>query len=117
MSLYLFTLALKLLSASARGIAQLLTAFSIHGVLNLVGFGWVAAYGALSGSPVAALARVRFAHGVRWAPHTADTDRWWGFPAARLPLAGALTSAPVLSGETFYVFDDPGHLYSFSFSP
>ena len=55
-SLYMFTLALKLLSASARGVAQLLTTLSIHSVPNLIGFGWLAAYGALSGSPVAALA-------------------------------------------------------------
>ena len=55
------------------------------------------------GSPVAALARVRFAHGVRWAPHTAGTDRWWGFPAARLPLAGADVRLVSLPGHT------PGH--------
>lgn len=55
-TLYLFTLALKLLSASAPGVARLLDRFAIDGVVNLIGFGWLAAYGALSGSPVAALA-------------------------------------------------------------
>ncbi|MEX2372546.1 MAG: hypothetical protein WD800_01960 [Dehalococcoidia bacterium] len=55
LALYLFTVALKLLSAAAPGVAVLLTRASIDGVANLVGFGWLAAYGALSGSPVAAL--------------------------------------------------------------
>ncbi|MPZ97780.1 MAG: hypothetical protein GEU80_00340 [Dehalococcoidia bacterium] len=55
-ALYLFTLALKLLSASAGGVAVLLQRLSAESVPNLVGFGWLAAYGALSGSPVAALA-------------------------------------------------------------
>src|SRR5690606_24123054 len=55
-ALYLFTLALKLLSASAGGVAVLLQRLAADSVPNLVGFGWLAAYGALSGSPVAALA-------------------------------------------------------------
>ncbi|MDP2327795.1 MAG: hypothetical protein Q8M79_06885 [Dehalococcoidia bacterium] len=54
-ALYLFTLALKLLSAAAPGVATLFERLSIEGPVNLVGFGWLAAYGALSGSPVAAL--------------------------------------------------------------
>lgn len=53
--LVLFVLALKLLSASASAVAVLLRQFEVHGVLNFVGFGWLLAYGALSGSPVAAL--------------------------------------------------------------
>jgi sodium-dependent phosphate cotransporter len=55
-AVYLFTLGLKLLSASAAGVASLFLALSIRGVTDLAGFGWLAAYGALSGSPVAALA-------------------------------------------------------------
>lgn len=54
-AIYLFALALKLLSAAAPGVATLLDRLAIDGVPNLVGFGWLAAYGALSGSPVAAL--------------------------------------------------------------
>lgn len=52
---YLFVLALRLLSASASGVADLLTRIGADGPLNLLGFGWLLAYGALSGSPVAAL--------------------------------------------------------------
>ncbi|MEX2447085.1 MAG: hypothetical protein WD734_07065 [Dehalococcoidia bacterium] len=55
-SLYLFTLALQLLSAGAPGVAHVLTTLSVGSVPNFIGFGWLAAYGALSGSPVAALA-------------------------------------------------------------
>lgn len=54
-ALYLFTVALKLLSSAAPGVAVLFDRLAIEGVLNLLGFGWLAAYGALSGSPVAAL--------------------------------------------------------------
>jgi hypothetical protein len=54
--LVLFVLALKLLSASASAVATLLRQFDVHGVTNFAGFGWLLAYGALSGSPVAALA-------------------------------------------------------------
>src|SRR5690606_31018317 len=39
-AVYLFTIALKLLSASAPGVASLFERLSIHGVTNLVGFGW-----------------------------------------------------------------------------
>jgi hypothetical protein len=52
---YLFVLALRLLSASASGVADLLKNIGADGPLNLLGFGWLLAYGALSGSPVAAL--------------------------------------------------------------
>jgi Na+/phosphate symporter len=54
--LYLFVLALRLLAAAAGGVADLLQRIDAHGPLNLLGFGWLLAYGALSGSPVAALA-------------------------------------------------------------
>lgn len=51
----LFVLALKLLSASASAVATVLGQLHVEGVMNFVGFGWLLAYGALSGSPVAAL--------------------------------------------------------------
>lgn len=54
--LFLFIVALRLLAASATGVAQLLKGIDASGPLNLLGFGWLLAYGALSGSPVAALA-------------------------------------------------------------
>lgn len=55
-ALYLFAVALRLLSASASGVADLLERLSVAGTLNLIGFGWIGAYAALAGSPVAALA-------------------------------------------------------------
>lgn len=53
-ALYLFVLALKLLSASAPHVSTLFARLGVDSVVNLVGFGWLAAYGSLSGSPVAA---------------------------------------------------------------
>jgi len=53
--LFLFVLALKLLAASADAVGALLRQFAVEGVVNFVGFGWLLAYGAFSGSPVAAL--------------------------------------------------------------
>lgn len=53
--LVLFVLALRLLSASASAVASVLRELEVEGVVNFVGFGWLLAYGALSGSPVAAL--------------------------------------------------------------
>jgi len=54
--LFLFIVALRLLAVSANGVAELLRGIRASGPLNLLGFGWLLAYGALSGSPVAALA-------------------------------------------------------------
>lgn len=54
-TLYLFVLGLLLLSEAAGGADSLLTRLSVGGPLNLLGFGWLLSYGALSGSPVAAL--------------------------------------------------------------
>ena len=53
--LFLFVLALKLLAASAGAVGAVLRQFAVEGVTNFVGFGWLLAYGAFSGSPVAAL--------------------------------------------------------------
>lgn len=51
----LFVLALQLVKAGAAGLVPLLDGLDVAGPLNSVGFGWLLAYGALSGSPVAAI--------------------------------------------------------------
>jgi hypothetical protein len=53
--LFLFILALQLIKAGSRGLVPILDGLSISGPLNAVGFGWLLAYVALSGSPVAAI--------------------------------------------------------------
>ena len=53
--LFLFILALQLLKSGAGGLKPILKAVSADGVLNLLGFGWLGAYGVMSGSPVAAI--------------------------------------------------------------
>ncbi|MBI1885502.1 MAG: hypothetical protein HYS09_04200 [Chloroflexi bacterium] len=53
--LFLFILALQLLKTGAGGLKPVLNSLSADGVLNLLGFGWLGAYLALSGSPVAAI--------------------------------------------------------------
>ncbi|MDX1385483.1 MAG: hypothetical protein R3190_17660, partial [Thermoanaerobaculia bacterium] len=55
-ALYLFALALQLLASGAGGVATLFDRLALEGSTNLIGAAWLAAYGALSGSPVAALA-------------------------------------------------------------
>ena len=55
-AVYLFALALHLLAAGAGGVADLFARLDVEGSPNLVGAAWLTAYGALSGSPVAALA-------------------------------------------------------------
>ncbi len=56
LALALFVLALKFLTTGASGAASFLDRLSAEGTLNLFGFGWLGAYVALSGSPVAATA-------------------------------------------------------------
>lgn len=51
----LFIFALEIIKAGARGIVPLLDNLEVAGPANAVGFGWLLAYGALSGSPVAAI--------------------------------------------------------------
>ncbi|MEX0784931.1 MAG: hypothetical protein WD557_20035 [Dehalococcoidia bacterium] len=51
----LFVLALQLIKAGARGLVPILDGLNISGPMNAVGFGWLLAYAALSGSPVAAI--------------------------------------------------------------
>lgn len=53
-AIVLFVFALKLLTESASGAASLLDQLHADGPVNLFGFGWLGAYVALSGSPVAA---------------------------------------------------------------
>lgn len=60
-SLWLFVLAITLMKEGARELAPLIrTAFSIENVANSLGFGWLFAYGVMSGSPVAAAALTFF---------------------------------------------------------
>lgn len=49
-------MALQLLAAGAAGFASTIDALALDGAPNLLGAGWLPAYGTLSGSPVAALA-------------------------------------------------------------
>jgi Na+/phosphate symporter len=53
--LFIFILALQLIKAGAKGLVPLLDGLDVAGPLNAVGFGWLLAYVALSGSPVAAI--------------------------------------------------------------
>jgi len=64
-SLFLFILALTLMKDSARGLTPLIRdAFKVNSPLNGLGFGWLSAYGLMSGSPVAAAALTFFDAGV-----------------------------------------------------
>ena len=60
-ALLLFIFALEVLKTAAGGVADVLTGVSARGTANILGFGWLGAYGALSGSPVAAVALSLFA--------------------------------------------------------
>ena len=51
----LFVFALETIKGGASGVVPLLDGLSVHGPANAIGFGWLMAYGALSGSPVAAV--------------------------------------------------------------
>lgn len=53
--LVLFILALQLIKSGAKGLVPILDGLNIAGPMNAVGFGWLLAYIALSGSPVAAI--------------------------------------------------------------
>src|SRR4051812_23188712 len=58
--LALFILALELLKSAARELAPLLLQWQVTSLRQSVGFGWLAAYVVLSGSPVAAIALTLF---------------------------------------------------------
>jgi len=61
--LFLFILALQLLKSGAGGLKPVLNAVSADGTINLLGFGWIGAYGVMSGSPVAAISLSLFSGG------------------------------------------------------
>lgn len=62
--LALFVVALDLMKTGAAGLRPHLEALDIEGPTNAVGFGWLLAYGLLSGSPVAATSVSLLAGGV-----------------------------------------------------
>ncbi len=51
----LFIVALQAIKTGARGVVPILDGLAVEGPANALGFGWLAAYVALSGSPVAAI--------------------------------------------------------------
>ncbi len=55
LGLFLFIFALQLIKSGAKGLVPILDGLNIAGPMNAVGFGWLLAYVALSGSPVAAI--------------------------------------------------------------
>ena len=64
-SLYLFILAITLMKEGARTVAPLLrNLLDVTSVGNALGFGWLAAYTIMSGSPIAAAALTFFDAGV-----------------------------------------------------
>lgn len=62
--IFLFILGLQVLRAGARSLVPLLDGLDISGPVNSVGFGWLLAYAAMSGSPVAAIGVTLLAGGV-----------------------------------------------------
>jgi Na+/phosphate symporter len=62
-ALGLFILALELLKAGAKGLQPVLDGISADGAAGMLGFGWIASYIVMSGSPVAAIALSLFAGG------------------------------------------------------
>lgn len=62
--LVLFVFALQVIKTGARSLVPLLEGLEVSGALNSVGFGWLLAYGAFSGSPVAAIGITLLAGGV-----------------------------------------------------
>jgi len=60
----LFVLALQIIKSGAGSLVPLLDGLHVSGPVNAVGFGWLFAYAALSGSPVAAIGITLLASGV-----------------------------------------------------
>ncbi len=58
-----FILALQLMKSGAGGLKPMLKALSVHGPVNMLGFGWLGAYGVMSGSPVAAISLSLYSKG------------------------------------------------------
>lgn len=63
LALFTFILALELLKTGAGGAAVVLKSLHVRGMANALGFGWLAAYLVMSGSPVAALSLGLFGGG------------------------------------------------------
>lgn len=64
-SLWLFVLAITLMKSGARELGPLIqSTFSLENIANSLGFGWLFAYGVMSGSPVAAAALTFFDAGL-----------------------------------------------------
>ncbi len=59
--MFLFILGLQVLKTGAQSLVPLLDGLDISGPVNSVGFGWLLAYAAMSGSPVAAIGVTLFA--------------------------------------------------------
>jgi hypothetical protein len=62
--LFFFIFALQLIKTGARAVVPILDGLDVSGPANSLGFGWLAAYVALSGSPVAAIGTTLLAGGV-----------------------------------------------------
>lgn len=62
--LFLFILALQIIKSGANSLVPILDGLNVEGAINSVGFGWLLAYAALSGSPVAAIGITLLAGGV-----------------------------------------------------
>jgi hypothetical protein len=77
--LFIFILALQLLKTGAKGLKPILTGVHAHGVLNLMGFGWLGAYTVMSGSPVAAISLSLFSSGT-----TSDVESFAMINGSRL---------------------------------
>jgi solute carrier family 34 (sodium-dependent phosphate cotransporter) len=77
--LFIFIMALQLLKAGARGLKPVLTEFHAHGVINLMGFGWLGAYTVMSGSPVAAISLSLYSSGT-----TSDVESFAMINGSRL---------------------------------
>ncbi|MGH2405815.1 MAG: hypothetical protein ACRDGN_15345, partial [bacterium] len=53
--LFLFILAIRMLTRGASGLTMIMQGLSVGGFSGFLGFGWLMAYVSLSGSPVAAV--------------------------------------------------------------
>jgi sodium-dependent phosphate cotransporter len=77
--LFIFILAMQLLKTGAKGLKPILTEVHAHGVINLMGFGWLGAYTVMSGSPVAAISLSLFSSGT-----TSDVESFAMINGSRL---------------------------------
>jgi Na+/phosphate symporter len=68
LGLFLFVFALQIIKSGAKGLVPVLDGLQVEGPVNAVGFGWLLAYAALSGSPVAAIGITLLAGGTLSAP-------------------------------------------------